>query len=137
VCKQGLLVDLANIVVVVDFPPPTSLQSLRATSIHTWYYMKFIRGDAQITDSLEKLLKKEVKFQWNKECQQSWDNFKYKLVTTQGIVKKVVEENANKLKTHITADTAEGILQQETQVKEKFMVARETFQKLIATWKKA
>jgi hypothetical protein len=31
---------------------------------------------------LENLLKKEVKFQWNEECQQSLDTLKHKLVTT-------------------------------------------------------
>ena len=44
--------------------------------------MKFIRGYAQITTPLENLLKKEVKFQWNEEFQQSLDTLKKKLVTT-------------------------------------------------------
>jgi hypothetical protein len=82
VCKQGLLVDPAKIVVIVDFPPPTSVRQLRATLGHTGYYKKFIRGYAQITTPLEKLLKKEVKFQWNEECQKSLDTLKQKLVTT-------------------------------------------------------
>jgi hypothetical protein len=45
------------------------------------YYKNFIRGYAQITTPLEKLLKKEVKFQWNEECQQSLDTLKKKMVT--------------------------------------------------------
>jgi len=48
---------------------------------HAGYYRKFIRVYAQITTLLEKLLKKEVKFQWNEECQKSLDTFKQKLVT--------------------------------------------------------
>jgi hypothetical protein len=44
VCKQGLLVDHAKIVVIVDLPQPTSVQQLRATLGHTWYCKKFVRG---------------------------------------------------------------------------------------------
>jgi hypothetical protein len=62
VCKQGMLVDPAKIFVIINFPPPTSMQQLRAMLGHTRYYMNFIRGYAQITTPLEKLLKKEVKF---------------------------------------------------------------------------
>jgi hypothetical protein len=43
VCKQGLLVDPAKIVVIVNLPPPKSVCQLRATLGHTGYYRKFIR----------------------------------------------------------------------------------------------
>jgi hypothetical protein len=46
VCKQGILMDLAKIVVIVDFPPPTSVRQLPATLGHTGYYKKFIKGYA-------------------------------------------------------------------------------------------
>jgi hypothetical protein len=35
VCKQGLLVDHANIVVIVNLPPPKKIHQLRATLGHT------------------------------------------------------------------------------------------------------
>jgi hypothetical protein len=44
VCKQGLLVDPAKIVVIVNLPPPKSVHQLRATLGHTGYYRKFIKG---------------------------------------------------------------------------------------------
>jgi hypothetical protein len=56
VCKHGLLVDPANIVVIGDFPPPTSVRKLRATLGHTRYYMKFIRGYVHITSSIENIV---------------------------------------------------------------------------------
>jgi hypothetical protein len=46
---------------------------------HTGYYRKFIKGYAQITTPMEKLLKKEAKFQWNEDCQKGLDTLKQKL----------------------------------------------------------
>jgi hypothetical protein len=62
VCKQGLLVDPANTAVIVNLPPPKLVCQLRATLGHTCYYRKFIKGYAQITVSMEKLLKKDSNF---------------------------------------------------------------------------
>lgn len=47
---------------------------------HTRYYRKFIKGYAQITAPMEKLLKKENKFHWNEDCEQGMDVLKQKLV---------------------------------------------------------
>jgi hypothetical protein len=55
VCKQGLLVDPTKVVVIVNLPPPKSVHQLRETLGHTSYYMKFIKGYAQITALMEKL----------------------------------------------------------------------------------
>ena len=49
---------------------------------HTGYYRKFIRGYAEVTTRMEKLLKKDVKFQWNGQFQESLDAIKNNIVTT-------------------------------------------------------
>ena len=54
---------------------------MRTVLGHTGYYIKFIKGYAKITTPMEKLLKKDVKFLWNEECQQSLDTLKEKMVT--------------------------------------------------------
>jgi hypothetical protein len=46
VCKQGLLVDPSNIVIIVDLPPPTSVKKLCTALGHIGYYKKFIKGYA-------------------------------------------------------------------------------------------
>jgi hypothetical protein len=81
VCKQGLLVDPSKIVVILDLQPPTSVRQLRETLDHTGYYRNFIKGYTQITTPMEKLLKKEAKFQWNEDFQKGLDTLKKKLVT--------------------------------------------------------
>jgi hypothetical protein len=82
VCKQGLLVDPAKIAIIMNLLPPKSVCQLRATLGYTCYYRKFIKGYAHITAPMEKLLKKDTKFQWNKDNQQGLDTLKEKMVTT-------------------------------------------------------
>ena len=52
------------------------------TLAHTRYYQKFIRGYAVITTPMDKLLKKDSKFQWNEECQKNLDVLKEKTIST-------------------------------------------------------
>ena len=78
---QGLMVDPTTIAIIVNIPAPNSVKQLRTVLGHTGYYRKFIKGYAKITSPMEKLLKKDVKFLWNEECQQSLDTLKEKMVT--------------------------------------------------------
>jgi hypothetical protein len=80
VCKRGLLVDPSKIAIIVDFPPPTLVKQLPTVLGHTGYYRKFIKGYAQITAPMEKLLKKDCHFGWSEEFQQSFDTLKQKMV---------------------------------------------------------
>ena len=68
VCRQGLMVDPAKIAIIVNLPPPATIKELRTTLGHTRYYRKFIKGYAQITTPMEKLLKRDAKYKWNEEC---------------------------------------------------------------------
>jgi hypothetical protein len=65
VCKQGLLVDPSKISIIVDLPPPTLVRKLRISLGHKRYYIKFIKGYAQITTPMDKLLNKYCQFQWS------------------------------------------------------------------------
>ena len=76
VCRQGLMVDPAKIAIIVNLPAPNSVKQLRTALGHTGYYIKFIKGYAKITAPMEKLLKKDVKFLWNEECQKILDTLK-------------------------------------------------------------
>ena len=82
VWKQGLLVDPAKIAVIFNLPPPKIVHKLRETLGHIGYYIKFIKGYTQITVPLEKLLRKDTKFQWNDDCQHGLNTVKQKMVTT-------------------------------------------------------
>eukprot|EP00253_Pinus_taeda_P028822 PITA_28822 len=86
VCRQGLMLDLTKIMVILNLEALRSLKPLRATLGHTGYYMKFIKSYAQITAPMEKLLNKDVRFYWNDECKKNLDILKEKMVTTPIIV---------------------------------------------------
>ena len=81
VCKQGLMVDPAKIDIIVNLPPPKTVRHLCTTLGHNGYYRKLIKGYVQINAPMDKLLKKDVTFQWNEECQKSLDILKEKMVT--------------------------------------------------------
>jgi hypothetical protein len=69
VCKQGLLLDMSKITIIVYLTPPTLVRQLRTALGHTRYCINFIKGDAQITTPMKNILKKNSKFQWTEECQ--------------------------------------------------------------------
>ena len=74
--------DPAKIIVIVNLPAPKIVFQLREMLGHMGYYRKFIKVYAQITTPMEKLLKKDTKYQWNDECQHGLDTLKEKMVTT-------------------------------------------------------
>lgn len=86
VCKHGLMVDPAMIVIIVNLEASNSVKQLRTALAHTGYYRKFIKGYAQITTPLEKLLKKYAKYKWTEECQRSFDILKEKMVSASILV---------------------------------------------------
>jgi hypothetical protein len=69
-------VDPAKITVIVNLPAPKIVRQLRETLGNTGYYRKLIKGYAQITAPMEKLLRKDTKYQWNDECQHGLDTLK-------------------------------------------------------------
>jgi hypothetical protein len=69
VCKQGLLVDPSKIVHYSRFTPSYFSQTVVHYAGTYWILQKFIKGYAQITTPMEKLLKKDCQFQWTEECQ--------------------------------------------------------------------
>lgn len=81
VCKHGLLVNLAKIVVILDLVSPGTFKQLHVALGHKGYYRKYMHDYAQITMPLEKLFKKDTPFIWKEECQKLFDELKEKLVS--------------------------------------------------------
>ena len=81
VCRDGILVDPEKVAIILDLDPPTLVTQLKSTLGHTGYYRKFIRGYVEITAPMEKLLKKDAKFEWNEKFQEILDKLKGKMAT--------------------------------------------------------
>eukprot|EP00253_Pinus_taeda_P004232 PITA_04232 len=81
VYKQGLMVDPAKIAMIVNLEALKNVKQLHATLGYTGYYRKFIKSYAQIITPMEKLLKKDMTFYWDEECQPSMDVLKEKMAT--------------------------------------------------------
>eukprot|EP00253_Pinus_taeda_P023085 PITA_23085 len=86
VCKRGLMVDPAKIVVILNLEAQRSVKQLRATLGHTRYYKKFIKGYARITAPMENLLKKDVTLCWNEDYKKILDVLKENMVTASILV---------------------------------------------------
>ena len=54
---------------------------LRVTLGNTGYYHKFIKGYTGIIATMEKILKKDVGFEWSQECQGSFETLKSKMAS--------------------------------------------------------
>ena len=65
VCREGMFMDPMHIAIIGYLPPLSPVQQLRTTLGHISYYRKFFRGYVEVTATMEKLLEKYVKFQWN------------------------------------------------------------------------
>lgn len=72
--------DPTNIAVIMNLDVPRNVKKLCATLGHTGYYRKFIKAYAQITVPMEKLLKKDITFCWDEECQCILDVLKENMV---------------------------------------------------------
>ena len=73
--------DTAKVAAVINLVVPTTEKKLCSIPRHTGYYRKFIQGYAQITTPMEKLLKKDISFFWEAECQKSFELLKEKMVS--------------------------------------------------------
>lgn len=82
VCKQGLMVDLAKIAVIINLDPLRNVKFLHTKLGHTRYYIKFIKASVQITTPVEKLVKKNVTFFWDDDSQTGLDVLKENMVMT-------------------------------------------------------
>ena len=79
VCRNGILVDPVKVAIILDLPPPTLVTHLRSMLGHTGYCRKFIRGYTEITAPMEKMLKKDAKFQWMEPYKERLDKLKNKM----------------------------------------------------------
>ena len=68
---------------IVQAPPPKNVQELRSLLGLINYYVRFILNSADILHPLNKLLHRNAKWVWSKECSENFNLAKEKLVSTE------------------------------------------------------
>ena len=80
VSGDGIRVDPSKISAIVDWKPPKNVTEVRSFLGLAGYYRRFVNGFSIIAAPMTRLLRKDVKFEWTEECQQSFEELK-KLLT--------------------------------------------------------
>ena len=82
VSDEGVQVDPAKLDKVAAWPTPTSTKEVQQFLGLAGYYRRFIRDFAKIARPLHKLTEHKATFKWTRECQDSLEALKRKLVTS-------------------------------------------------------
>ena len=81
ISSRGIEVDKAKIELISKLPSPTNVKTVRQFLGHAGFYRRFIKDFSKIAKPLYKLLEKDAKFVWEKECQESFEELKSHLTT--------------------------------------------------------
>ena len=72
VSEHGIEVDRAKIDVIEQLPPPTNVKGVRSFLGCDGFYRRFIKDFSQIARPLTSFLAKDVPFNFDDECLQSF-----------------------------------------------------------------
>ena len=81
ISSRGIEFDKAKIEFISKLPSPTNVKIVRQFVGHVGFYRRFIKDFSKIAKPLYKLLEKDAKFFWKKECQESFEELKSHLTT--------------------------------------------------------
>ena len=81
ISSRGIEVDKAKIDIISKLPPPTNVKTIRQFLGHAGFYQRFIKDFSKIAKPLYKLLEKDAKFNWEEDCQRSFEKLKFHLTT--------------------------------------------------------
>ena len=84
--KEGLHATPEKLKAIQEAPAPTNIRELRSFLGLINYYGRFIANLATVLHPLNRLLKHDVKWEWNKECNSAFEDAKSKLLSAQVLV---------------------------------------------------
>ena len=73
--------DKAKIDVIEQLPPPTNIKGIRSFLGHAGFYRRFIKDFSQIARPLTSLLAKDIPFNFDDECLNSFHILKKAIVS--------------------------------------------------------
>ena len=81
ISARGVEVDPKKIEAVTKWENPKDVNEVHSFLGLTGYYRRFVQGFSIIAGPMTRLLRKDVKFQWDDRCQKSFDELKQRLTT--------------------------------------------------------
>ena len=81
VSRLGIKVDPSKYSAIETYPVPKNVKNAHAFLGVAQFYRKYIEGFAQIALPLNKLLRKDVKFEWSEDCNKAFQTLKTALIT--------------------------------------------------------
>src|ERR1051325_3891565 len=81
ISAEGVRVDPQKVEAILSWERPTTVTEVRSFLGLAGYYRRFVEGFSKLALPLSKLTRKEVRFQWSPECEQSFQELKKRLVT--------------------------------------------------------
>jgi len=78
---EGTAVDPSKVRDVLDWAAPTTLSEVSSFLGLAGYYRCFIEGFSKIAKPMTELLKKDKKFEWNEDCEESFNKLKTRLTS--------------------------------------------------------
>jgi RNase H-like domain found in reverse transcriptase/Reverse transcriptase (RNA-dependent DNA polymerase) len=77
VVEEGkLAMDPAKLKEILDWPAPKTVKEVRSFMGFGNFYRRFVKGFSHLAHPLHDLLKKDKRFIWSEECQESFDQLK-------------------------------------------------------------
>ncbi|KAL8125298.1 hypothetical protein AgCh_012835 [Apium graveolens] len=96
--NEGVKVDPAKIEEIMSWERPKTPTEVRSFLGLAGYYRRFVKDFSKIATPLTKLTRKNQKFEWNAECEDSFQELKQKLVTAPVIAYASRQLEPHKLK---------------------------------------
>ncbi|KAB2605791.1 S ribonuclease [Pyrus ussuriensis x Pyrus communis] len=77
ISAQGILVDPQKVAAVENWEQPRTVTEVRSFLGLAGYYRRFVKDFSAIALPLTRLTRKDVKFEWDDKCEQSFQQLKY------------------------------------------------------------
>jgi hypothetical protein len=81
ISDDGISIDPSKVQEVMDWKSPTSVHQIRSFLGLAGYYRRFIPDFSRIAKPMTELLKKGVKFSWDKKCEDAFHTLRDHLTT--------------------------------------------------------
>ena len=92
VSKEGIFVDPTKVEAVMKWEQPKTVFEVRSFLGLAGYYRRFIENFARIASPMTRLTRKGVSFDWNDECEESFQELKRRLTTAPVLITPVSRE---------------------------------------------